>query len=76
MLTIDARCTMRQCEHKKDIYRMVGHCSNCGTDNILILVSAGHEAPRSMSSPENCPICGCAKVGADRIATDDEIPEA
>jgi hypothetical protein len=74
MITIDMRCTMRQCKDKSGIYRMVGKCSNCGTEPILFLITADHEAPSSPTSGQRCPVCGCSKAFAQRLATDDEIP--
>lgn len=69
---IDARCGCPRCEARTgDVYRMVGHCANCGADGILILYRKGDQAAR-----QDCPICGCTwSVVADRLATADEIPE-
>jgi hypothetical protein len=54
------------------MYRMIGHCRNCGTKDVLVLHSKGHEA-----RDKSCPICGCDRaVSSDRIATDDEFPAA
>jgi len=51
---------------------MIGRCYNCGTENILILFSAGHE-----HSKQTCPVCKCWwQVYPQRLATPDEIPEA
>ena len=70
MLTIDSRCNDPGCS--QNIYRMVGSCSNCGTEDILILYSERHEAAYS----RQCPVCGCSRVTPKRLATEDEIPEA
>jgi hypothetical protein len=70
MLTIDGRCEDPYCSN--DMYRMVGHCRNCGTGDILLLFTSGHE-----TRPLTCPVCGCYhEVCSDRLATDDEFPEA
>lgn len=71
MLTIDDRCSHRDCT-QKGIYRMVGSCLNCGTDNILLLITEGHEKP----TRAECPTCGCRDVSPMRLATEDEIPSA
>lgn len=73
MITIDARCMCQKCkERTKDIYRMIGSCSNCGSKDILILYRAGDRACN-----RDCPVCGCwSTVSAGRLATADEIPEA
>lgn len=71
MLTVDRRCTFPQCGHKKGAYRMVGSCWNCKAEPILMLFTEGHESSRG-----TCPTCGCDQVRAERLATDDEIPEA
>jgi hypothetical protein len=70
MLTIDARCDDLNCS--PDIYRMIGHCTNCGTKDILVLHTRGHKA-----RDKDCPVCGChGVVRSDRLATDDEFPAA
>ena len=70
MLTIDGRCSDPHCSG--DMYRMVGHCTNCGTKGILVLHTKGHEA-----RDKDCPVCGCTRaMRSDRLATDDEFPEA
>lgn len=71
MLTVDARCPHRLCE-AKNIYRMVGSCSNCGTSDVLMLFTASHDS----NSPEVCPTCECRTLRAKRLATDEEIPVA
>lgn len=70
MITIDGRCTHRDCSGK-GIYRMVGYCSNCG-QTALMLLTTGHETLHG-----KCPTCGnWHSVKAQRLATEDEIPEA
>ena len=71
MLTVDARCGCSLCEGRTtDMYRMVGHCSNCGAKPILILNRSGDKA-----APVDCPTCGAYdRVTQDRLATPDEIP--
>lgn len=73
MLTVSGVCTCSRCEAsgRREIYRMVGGCSNCGTEPILMLFRSGDEA-----TPLLCPKCGCQRVQPKRIATDDEIPAA
>lgn len=76
MLTIDERCSHPRC-YEPNIYRMVGACRNCGTGDILVLLTAGHEAHGSASSfGYRCPVCGCRDVRVSRLATDDEFPLA
>jgi hypothetical protein len=70
MLTVDRRCDDRICVHK-GIYRMVGSCFNCGTKDVLVLFTAGHETHKV-----DCPVCGCKHVQHFRLATEDEIPAA
>jgi hypothetical protein len=71
MLTIDGRCKDKTCA-PKDIYRMIGRCHNCGTRDILMLFTAGHE-----TRPLTCPVCGCYReVSSERLAIPDEFPEA
>lgn len=71
MLTIDNRCSDRACANK-NIYRMVGACTNCGTYAILVLNTEGHEARGN----RKCPVCACHSVRQDRLATPDEFPAA
>lgn len=72
---IDGRCGCSACrERTENIYRMVGWCSNCGTQNILILYRAG-DHKRDI----DCPICEnyfSIKSTSQRLATADEIPAA
>jgi hypothetical protein len=70
MLTIDDRCDLGSCP-SKDIYRMVGGCSNCRASDILILQTTGHSA-----FTFECPVCGCREVRPSRLATPDEVPVA
>lgn len=71
MLTVSGKCMCDRCESRtKDIYRMVGHCTNCKVEPILMIYRAGDHAAHL-----NCPICGCySSVWPQRLATDDEIP--
>ena len=71
MITVDARCGCHKCEARtQNVYRMVGYCTNCGTDPILILYRAGDTA-----APSDCPVCGnWHTVEAKRLASPDEIP--
>lgn len=77
MITVDARCK-RDGHERDNIYRMVGHCTNCGTADVLLLITEGHEAPRTNNA--RCPVCGCSGykggIHPDRLATADEIPVA
>ena len=68
---VDRRCNHPRCS-EPDVYRMVGHCTNCQTGPLLILVSARHERPLTA----RCPKCGCYKVRTDRMAEDDELPDS
>lgn len=73
MLTVDARCGCCWCEARTtDMYRMVGHCYNCGAKPILILNRSGDKA-----GLVDCPTCGAYdRVTQDRLATPDEIRAA
>lgn len=73
MLTVDGRCFCHRCEQRsKDIYRMVGACSNCRTADILVLYRTGDRA-----GEVDCPVCGnYHSVRVTRLATADEIPAA
>lgn len=76
MLTIDGRCFCKRCEGdgRPNIYRMVGSCHNCGTDNILILYREGDG-----KGDQKCPVCGnmrSVRSSTQRLATADEFPEA
>lgn len=74
MLTIDDRCHHPRCD-EQNIYRMVGSCRNCGTEDILVLYSAGHPATGTgASSGLQCPVCGVRDVRTNRLATPDEVP--
>lgn len=71
MLTASGVCTCNRCERsgQREIYRMVGSCSNCMTDPILMLFRAGDPVDTL-----TCPRCKVPAVRAKRAATDDEIP--
>ena len=73
MLTVDGRCFCPRCEGRtKNIYRMVGSCWNCKTQDILVLFRAGDP-----SHEQDCPVCGnYHSVHVTRLATLDEYPEA
>ena len=73
MLTVDGRCFCSRCEARtKNIYRMVGSCWNCKTQDILVIYRAGDRA-----AEQECPLCGSYNsVHVTRLATPDEIPEA
>lgn len=73
MLTVDARCTMRRCTRAEtgNIYRMVGRCSNCGAEPVLVLYTSGHDKHKV-----DCPKCGVSAVLPTRLASDEEIPVA
>ncbi len=74
MVMIDMRCQQKVCASKTGIYRMVGRCANCKTEDILFLVTEGHKAPSGSLLGARCPVCGCDEAYAQRLATDDEIP--
>jgi len=75
MLTIDGRCDCQRCvERTEDIYRMVGWCTNCGTEDILILYRAGDSV-----ADQDCPVCEnyyTVRRSSQRLATPDEVPAA
>lgn len=68
---VDRRCGHPRCG-EKNVYRMVGHCTNCGNGPLLVLLSARHE----VSHTGTCPKCGNYTVHCDRLAEDGELPEA
>lgn len=78
MPLVDMRCQHKGCPRAErgNIYRMVGRCSNCKAEDLLFLITAGHEAPTSIAHPAECPYCGCRTAYATRRATEDEIPVA
>ena len=71
MLTVSGKCCCPDCLkwRTQDIYRMVGKCHNCHTEDILMIFRSGEEA-RTLS----CPVCNTRNVMPTRLATDDEIP--
>lgn len=73
MLTVSGKCRCPKCEQRTgNIYRMVGSCVNCGSKPILMIFRSGDKA-----IPLDCPVCGVGQsVRAQRLATEDEIPEA
>ncbi len=75
MLTVDARCGCDRCEERtQDIYRMVGWCSNCKADDILVIYRAGDSV-----GDQDCPVCEhpySVRSGSQRLATPDEVPAA
>lgn len=75
MPVVDLRCRHKRCPRAErgNVYRMVGCCSNCRADDLLFLITDGHEAP---PTPADCPHCGCSTAYATRRATFDEIPVA
>jgi transcription elongation factor Elf1 len=66
----DGRCFCSRCTSRtEDIYRMVGRCSNCGSD-VLCIYRAGDKA-----APLECPTCEVYRaVTPQRLATPDEVP--
>ena len=69
-------CTCPNCEHgARGEYRMIGKCTNCTADPILMLFRIGDQV-RTL----RCPLCGvgtyCDGVRAYRRATAGETPEA
>lgn len=71
MVMTDDRCSHRSCT-SKGMYRMVGVCRNCGTEDVLMLFTEGHEKRNG-----DCPTCGVRdSVMPQRLATEDEIPVA
>ena len=78
MLTVSGVCKCSRCEisGRDGIYRMVGHCTNCGQRDVLMLFRQGDKA-----TGLDCPTCGMRGfswqgVLPDRLATEDEIPAA
>lgn len=73
MLTVSGKCMCDRCEARtKDIYRMVGYCTNCGTQPILMIFRAGDK-----KHDLDCPACGVRRsVRPQRLAAPYEIPEA
>lgn len=64
MLTKDVRCGDSTCAHK-DIYRMVGACSNCGSKDVLMLFTVGRWPLRRWEDLPWRPVSG-----RDRSQTD------
>lgn len=62
---VDERCSHDGCQDKGS-YLMVGTCSNCGTDDVLGILTKGHETPPSWSG-STCPRCGCKRLRWDRL---------
>lgn len=73
MITVSGMCNCSKCVSRTtSMYRMVGYCRNCGTQDILMLFRAGDKAVDL-----DCPVCGnWHTVYAQRLATDGEIPAA
>lgn len=78
MPVVDIRCKHRGCAHAErgNVYRMVGRCSNCHADDLLFLITDGHEAPHGSLNGAECPRCGCNTAYATRLATEEEVPVA
>lgn len=72
MIVVSGKCMCPRCEERtQDIYRMIGYCSNCRTEPILMIFRAGDKATRL-----DCPVCGVYHtVQPQRLADEDEIPE-
>ena len=76
-MTVSGICKCHRCEssERPNIYRMVGHCENCGQGDILMLFREGDRKANL-----DCPRCGAQGHGTfggvhpDRLATEDEIP--
>ena len=62
---IDQRCNHRHHDGDTRVYRMSGHCTNCGTRPLVGLFTAGHE---STGYHGPCPACGCRSVQWDKLA--------
>ena len=75
MLTVDARCNMHA-HGRDDIYVMIGHCTNCHIEDVLVRLTVGHAVG---SWQPKCPVCGCegysGGIHCDRLAIGDEIPQ-
>ena len=64
---VDHRCNHPS--HENDgVYRMSGHCVNCGTAPLVGLFTAGHDR---FGKGGPCPACGCRQVQWDKLADDD-----
>lgn len=72
MITVDGRCNCKKCEQRtSNTYRMIGRCSNCHTNPVLMLFREGDPA-LSLT----CPVCkNWHTVNIQRHAEDHEIPE-
>lgn len=72
LITVSGKCMCGKCEQRtQGIYRMVGYCTNCRTEPILMIFRVGDKAVRL-----DCPVCGNHAVEPQRRAADDEIPAA
>lgn len=70
---VDARCGCDKCEERtQNVYRMVGWCSNCKAEGIVVLYRAG-DSVRDV----DCPICEhgwSVRGSSQRLATPEEVP--
>lgn len=69
---VDAQCHCNRCTSRTtDTYRMVGKCSNCGAE-ALVMYRSGDK-----SADADCPTCGVwHSIKTTLLAADDEIPAA
>lgn len=72
MLSASGVCDCAKCISRTSVmYKMIGQCYNCRTDQIIMTYRSGDRA-----SPLNCPVCGVSKsVHASRLATDEDLQE-
>jgi DNA-directed RNA polymerase subunit RPC12/RpoP len=78
MKTVSGICICNKCENsgRSGIYRMIGRCTNCGDDPVLMLFRQGDQKHNL-----ECPNCGSPGgysqgIMSYRLANDDEIPES
>jgi len=74
LVLIDCRCGHPRCD-EQGVYRMAGHCTNCGRTGLIGLFTAGHQVANGVLGRGQCPSCGNQTCYWDRLATPDEVPE-
>lgn len=75
LILVDSRCGHPRCD-ETSVYRMRGHCTNCGNGALLGLFTARHEVGQGVLGRAECPTCGNRTCRWDRLATPDETPGA
>lgn len=66
MFIVDGRCEACPGE---PVYSMVGRCTNCGLDDVLLVFTEKHSSTVQLP----CPGCACRELKSSRRASVDEI---